>query len=82
MDSTWSLLKRIKQNLMKKRGTKQEGLTVDKVQITCHHEHVLILTTQKMSRQEKPRDYLVYQSQFTSPTPSGAMSLQGLTDEI
>ena len=35
-----------------------------------------------MSRQEKPRDYLVYQSKFTSPTPSGAMSLQGLTDEI
>ena len=45
MDSTWSLLKRIKQNLMKKRGTEQEGLTIDEVQITCHHEHVLIVTT-------------------------------------
>lgn len=45
MDSVWSLLKRIKQNLMKKRRTEQEGLTIDKVQITCHHEHVLLLTT-------------------------------------
>lgn len=45
MDSAWSPLRRIEQNLMKKRGTEQERLTIDKVQITCHHEHVLILTT-------------------------------------
>lgn len=63
-------------------GTEEEGLTIDKVQITGHDEHVLLLTTYTMSRQEKSRDYLIYQSQFTSPTTSGGMSLQGLTDEI